>query len=117
MGKVGRHIDDPRSGGEYFIVTLDSGDQIEVFHQRGRGRFSAGVVTIDLLKHLGFTATRLYACHLDSDEGRNVVTLLIRDASHGGLEASPLTAFVEYIKDSQSVAEVKAQCDALRASR
>ena len=109
MGKVGRRIDDPKTG-SYVPITLDSGEKIEVAHNKGG--FKGGMLTIQVLK-FGFGSDRILSCDLDREEGRNAITLLIRDASQTSIEVTPLGALVEYVKDCKSVDDVQAKCAAL----
>lgn len=110
MGKVGRFVTDPRAGA-YCQVVLDSGEKIIVNHDKGG--FKGGWLTIEASKFMGFSSDRIFACALDSPEGRAALTELTRDAREGSVEATPLGAFVQYVKDCRSVADVKARCATL----
>jgi hypothetical protein len=114
MAKVGRFVTDPRAGA-YCQITLDSGEKIVVNHDKGG--FKGGMLTIEVQKFMGFSSDRVFACDLDSEGGRAMLTQLTRDARQDAVEATPLGAFVEYVKDCRSVSEVKAKCEALGASR
>lgn len=110
MAKVGRFVTDPRAGA-YCQITLDSGEKIVVNHEKGG--FKGGMLTIEVVKFMGLSSTRFFACNLDSEEGRAILTQLTRDFRRDSVEATPLGAFVEYVKDCGSVAEVKAKCSVL----
>jgi hypothetical protein len=110
MGKVGRFVTDPRAGA-YCQVVLDSGEKIVVNHDQGG--FKGGWLTIEALKFMGFSSDRIFACALDSPEGKAALTELTRDAREGSVEATPLGAFVQYVKDCRSVADVKTRCATL----
>jgi hypothetical protein len=110
MGKVGRFVTDPKAGA-YCQIVLDSGEKIIVNHDKGG--FKGGWLTIEASKFLGFSSDRIFACPLDSPEGRAVFTELTRDAREGSAEATPLGAFVQYVKDCRSVADVKTRCATL----
>jgi hypothetical protein len=112
MGKVGRWITDPKAGA-YCTVTLDSGEQIIINHDKGG--FKGGWLTVERLKFLGFSSDRIFACNLDSQEGKAALTFLTRDAQARSIDATPLGAFVNYLKTCPSLAEVKARCNSLTA--
>ena len=114
MAKVGRFVIDPRAG-SYCQITLDSGEKIVINHDKGG--FKGGHVTIEVPKFLGLSSDRIFACDLDSEHGRAALTRLTRDARPGSVEATPLGAFVEYVKACRSVAEVKTKCAALETKR
>jgi hypothetical protein len=110
MGKVGRFVTDPKAGA-YCQLTLDSGEKIIVNHDQGG--FKGGHLTIEVSKFMGFSSDRIYACDLDSPQGKAILTHLTREASPGSVAATPLGAFVEYVKDCGSVADMKTRCAAL----
>jgi len=114
MAKVGRFVTDPRAGA-YCQITLDSGEKLVVNHEKGG--FKGGMLTIETVKFMGLSSDRFFTCNLDSEEGRAVLTQLTRDVRQDSVEATPLGAFVEYVKGCGSVAEVKVKCAALGASR
>ena len=115
MAKVGRFVSDPRAGA-YCQIGLDSGEKILVNHDKGG--FKGGALSIAQVKWLGLASGEsLFTCDLDSDEGKAVLAHLTRDAPEGSVRATPLGAFVEYVKDCTSIAEVKARCSALRPAR
>ncbi len=114
MGKVGQFVTDPKAGG-YCKITLDSGEKIIVNHDKGG--FKGGWLTIEVPKLMGFSSDRIFACNLDSEEGKTALGFLTRDAQERSLDATPLGAFVKYLKNSAAVAEVKARCTALMAIR
>jgi hypothetical protein len=112
MGKVGRWITDPKAGA-YCTITLDSGEKIVVNHDKGG--FKGGRLTIERLKLFGFSSDRIFDCDLDSQQGRSALSFLIRDAQEKSVDATPLGAFVKYLKSCQSVGEVEARCRSLMA--
>ena len=112
MSKVGRFVTDPRAGA-YCQITLDSGEKIVVNHSRGG--FRGGILAVELLKFLGLSSERLVTCDLDSPEGRAVLGRLTRDVTPGSVEATPLAAFVGYLKDSASRADLETRWAALMA--
>lgn len=112
MGKVGRWITDPKVGA-YCTITLDSGEKIMINHDRGG--FQGGRLTIERLKLFGFSSDRIFDCDLDGRPGKSALNFLIRDAQEKSLDATPLGAFVKYLKSCQSVAEVQARCRSLMA--
>ena len=110
MAKVGRFVTDPKAGA-YCQIVLDSGEKIIVNHDKGG--FKGGWLTIERVKFMGLSSDRVFACALDSPEGQASLAELTRGAKEGSVEATPLGAFVQYVKDSQSVADVKARCKSL----
>jgi hypothetical protein len=114
MARVGRFVTDPKAGA-YCQVTLDSGEKIIVNHDKGG--FKGGGLTVEVSKFLGLSSDRVFALDLDSPEGAAALRLLTRGAQPGSVQATPLGAFVEYVKACPSVSEVKARCAALRESR
>jgi hypothetical protein len=114
MAKVGRFVTDPRAGA-YCQITLDSGEKLMVNHEKGG--FTGGMLTIEVVKFMGLSSNRFFTCDLDSKGGRAVLAQLTWDVRQDSVEATPLAAFVEYVKGCGSVAEVKAKCAALGASR
>jgi hypothetical protein len=110
MAKVGRFVTDPRASA-YCQITLDSGEKIIVNHDKGG--FKGGSLTIELSRLMGFSSERIFACNLDSPEGKAALGRLTLDARPDTVEATPLGAFVEYVKDCGSAAEVKRRCAAL----
>jgi hypothetical protein len=109
MSKVGHFIRDPKAG-SYCQITLDSGEKVIVNHDTWR-------LTIELSKLFGFSSERLFGCDLDSPEGRAALAKLTRDAHPDTADATPLGAFVKYVKDCGTAAYVKARCEALVSAR
>jgi hypothetical protein len=109
MAKVGRFVTDPKAG-SYCQIALDSGEKIIVNHEKGA---SGGHLTIEVSKYLGLSSDRIYTCDLGSPAGQAALGQLTRDARQGSAAATPLGAFVEYVRDCASVAAVKARCAAL----
>jgi hypothetical protein len=114
MAKVGRWVTDPKAGA-YCKITLDSGEKVIVNHDKGG--FKGGLLTIEVLKFMGLSSDRLFACNLDSPEGKTALGFLTRDAQERSLDATPLGAFVKYLQSCRSVAEVKTRCESLTAIR
>jgi hypothetical protein len=110
MAKVGRFITDPRAG-SYCQITLDSGEKVIVNHDKGG--FKGGHVTVEVRKFLGLGSERVFSCDLDGPAGAAALAWLTRDARPGSAEATPLGAFVEHVKASASVEDLKARCAAL----
>jgi hypothetical protein len=114
MAKVGRWVTDPKAGG-YCRIILDSGEKILINH--AKGGFKGGQLTIERLKLLGLSSDRVFTCDLDSQEGKSALSFLTRDAQEQSLDATPLGAFVKYLKSCESVDEVKTRCTSLMAIR
>jgi hypothetical protein len=110
MSKVGRFVVDPKAGA-YCQIVLDSGQKIVVNHDKGG--FKGGWLTIEALKLFGFSSDRIFACSLDSADGKAALAELTRDAKPDHIDATPLGAFVKFVKDCPSVAEVERRCKAL----
>ena len=101
MSKIGRFV--TTSQGAHCEIVLDSGERIIVNHDRGT--FTGEWLTVEALRLIGSGTDRLFARALDNAEGRAVVAALARPG-----EATALGAFVRYVEDCRSVAEVKARC-------
>jgi len=114
MARVGRFVTDPKAGA-YCQITLDSGEKIIINHDKGG--FKGGRLTIEVPKFMGFSSDRIFACDLDSPEGKAALAEMTGDAPEGSVEATPLGAFVKYVKDCGSVALVKTRCAALVSIR
>ena len=110
MAKVGRWVTDPKAGA-YCTLTFNTGEKIVINHDKGG--FKGGWIVIERLKFFGFSSERVFACHLDGEEGKAALTSITGDVEPRSLDATPLGAFVKYVKNSESVAEVKARCGAL----
>jgi len=111
MAKIGTFMTDPKAGG-YCRITLDSGQKIIVNH--AEGGFKGGPLTIEEVKWLGLGAGEMvFKCDLDSPPGKAALSRLTRTATPGTADATPLGAFVNYVKDCRSIAEIKAKCAAL----
>jgi hypothetical protein len=105
MAKIGPFVTDPKAGA-YCQITLDSGEKIIVNHDKGG--FKGGQLTIEAPRLLGFKSERVFACDLDSEHGRAVLSRLTAGAE--GAESTPLGAFVRHVKECGSLAEVKTKC-------
>jgi hypothetical protein len=105
MARVGRFFRDPKAG-SYCQITLESGEKIIVNHDKWR-------LTIELSKLFGFSADTIFGCDLDTPEGRTALTRLTRGAHPESTDATPLGAFVKYVKDCGTAANVRARCAAL----
>ena len=114
MAKVGRFVTDPKSGA-YCQITLDSGDKILVNHDKGG--FKGGHLTIEVPKFLGLSSERIFSCDLDSAEGKAALAQLTRGAAPGSVQATPLGAFVQHVKDCGTAAAVKTSCETLLSGR
>ena len=110
MPKVGRFVTDPRAGA-YCQITLDSGDKIVVHHEKDG--FKGGLLTVEVTRMMGLRSERIFACHLDSPQGVAALTRLTRDSERGSIAASPLAAFVAYVKDTGSLDALRVRCAAL----
>ena len=114
MARVGRFVVDSKAGA-YCQIVLDSGEKIIVNHDQGG--FKGGWLTIEVSKFMGFSSDRIFACALDSPEGKAAIRELTRDTKEGSVDATPLGAFVRYVKDSPTVADVKLRCATLLGQR
>jgi hypothetical protein len=110
MGKVGRFVTDPKAGA-YCQIVLDSGEKIIVNHDKGG--FKGGRLVIEASRFMGFSSDRIFVCDLDSPGGVIALANLTRHAEPGSVDATPLGAFVGYVKDCRSVADVRTRCAAL----
>lgn len=108
MPKAGRIVTDPRIG-VYCHVTLDSGEKIVVKHDR------RDLLTIEVSKFMGFSSDRIFACNLDSPMGQRVLAWLTHGAEPGSIAATPLGATVEFVKDAESLDDLKRRCAVLMA--
>ena len=113
MPKVGRFITDPRAGA-YCQITLDSGEKVIVNHDKGG--FKGGHLSVETTKWWG-GGQRVFTCDLDSPEGKAALTRLTAGAPEGSALATPLGAFVEYVKDCASVDDVRTRGATLLAGR
>ncbi len=109
MTKVGRFVIDPRAG-SYCYVTIDTGEKLLVSHEKTGTR---GNLTVALLKLWGFSSESVFAASLDSPEGQALLARLTAGARAGSADATPLGALVHYLKDCETMAEVRAKCRAL----
>jgi hypothetical protein len=114
MGKVGAFVTDPKAGANCHI-TLDSGEKILVNHDQGG--FKGGTLTIEKVKWMGMSSDRVFTCSLDGPDGKAALARLTQGVAAGSARATPLGAFVEYVKDCKSVDEVTARCVSLLAGR
>jgi len=114
MAKVGMFVTDPKAGA-YCQITLDSGQKIVINHPQGG--FKGGPITIDEVKWWGLgSGETLLKCDLDSPEGKATLSELTKDAKSGTADATPLGAFVNFVKTEKDIAAVKAKCAALRCA-
>jgi hypothetical protein len=95
MTKVGRWVTDPKAGAYWILINHD------------KGGFKGGWIIIDRVKYFGFRSERVFACNLDSEEGKTAL------AEPRSPDATPLGAFVKFRKSATSVVEVKARCKSL----
>jgi hypothetical protein len=105
MAKVGPFINDPKVGG-YCRITLDSGDKLIVNHDKADVK--GGRVTIEVSKLMGFSSERIFACDLESAEGKHAVARLTQDVTPGS-GATPLGVFVAFVAQCASAADVKSR--------
>jgi hypothetical protein len=113
MAKVGRFVTDPRAGA-YCQIAFENGEKIIINHDKGG--FKGGSLTIDEVKWWGLgSGAALFRCELDSAEGKAAISRLTQGAAEGSATATPLGALVNYIRDCESIAEVKARCESLLA--
>ena len=112
MVKVGRFVTDPKAGA-YCTITLDSGEKVLINHEKGgfKGRW----LRIERVKFFGLSSDSIFACNLDSDDGKSAFRFLTRDAAEQSPDATPLGAFAKYLQSCQSVEEVNARCRSLMA--
>ena len=111
MAKVGTFVTDPKAGG-YCRITLDSGQKIIINH--AQGGFKGGPLTIEEVKWLGLGAGEmLFKCDLDDPRGKVILARLTETATPGTADATPLGAFVNYVKGCPSIEDVKTRCSAL----
>jgi hypothetical protein len=110
MGKVGPFVTDPKAGA-YCQITLDGGEKILINHDKGG--FKGGMLTIEKVKWMGLSSDQIFSCNLDSPEAKAAMARLTQGVEPGSAWATPLGAFVEYVKDCKSVDDVKAKCAAL----
>lgn len=113
MAKVGPFVVDPKAGA-YCRITLDSGEKILVNHDKGG--LKGGRVSIETSKFFGFSGERVFECDLDSPAGKAALAKLTADSKAGSVEATPLGAFVDWIRNCESVADVTTKCRALVSS-
>jgi len=113
MAKVGRFVIDPKAG-SYCQITLDSGDKILVNHDKGG--FKGGTLTIAQTKWMGLAGDTFFTFCLDGPEGQAAIGRLTKGVDPASARATPLGAFVEYVKDCTDVAAVKSKCAALVVS-
>jgi hypothetical protein len=112
MGKVGAFVTDPKAGA-YCQVTLDNGEKILVNHDQGG--FKGGTLTIEKVKWMGLSSDRLVSYSLESPEARAAMARLTQGVAPDSTWATPLGAFVNYVKDCKSVDDVRAKCAAIMA--
>jgi hypothetical protein len=111
LSTIKRFVTDPQGGG-FCELDLDGGQRIKVSHQKMASR--AGWLTIDVLKFTGISADRIFVVNLDSPEGKAAMARLTCDVlPPENILATPVGAFVGYVKDCWSVEEVQAKCRAL----
>ena len=114
MGKVGPFVTDPKAGA-YCQITLDSGEKILINHDKGG--FKGGTLTIEKVKWMGLSSDRIFSYNLDSPEAKAAMARLTQGVAPDSVWATPLGAFVEYVKNCKSAEEVTARCEGLLAGR
>ena len=113
MAKVGRFVTDPKAGA-YCQIVLDSGEKILVNHEKGG--FKGGRLSISQVKWLGLGGETLFDCDLDSAPGKAALLQLTKGVEAGSSRATPLGAFVDYVKDCKDAASLGSRCGALVTS-
>ena len=111
MAKVGRFVTDPKAGA-YCQIVLDSGDKLLVNHTKGG--FKGGRLTMETTKWWG-SGTRFFDFDLDSAEGKAALARLVKGVPEDSVDATPLGAFVNLVRDCRSLDEVKAKCNGVLA--
>jgi hypothetical protein len=114
MARVGRCIEDPKAG-RYRRLVLDSGEKVTVIPDESD--IAGERVVIEGSRFMGSITAEIHTCNLDRAEGRATLRRLTRETRTGSLRATPLGAFVHYVGDSSSLAEIKAEVAALQAVR
>jgi hypothetical protein len=96
-------------------MTLDSGERIIVSHDQGG--FKGGTLTVLETRWWGFaTGETFLTCNLDSAEGRAATARLTRGVDPGSARATPLGAFVHYLSECKSLADVRSRCSAIMSA-
>ena len=114
MAKVGRFVTDPKAGALCHI-SFDGGEKIVVNHDKGG--FKGGHLRIEQTKWMGFGSDRVFECDLDSPAGKAAMARLTKGVAADSALATPLGAFVEYVKSCASIADVKTKCATLMSGR
>jgi hypothetical protein len=115
MGKEGRWVTDPKAAAYCKIITPDSREKVTINHEKGG--FNGGWLRIEQVKLFALTSDAIFACNLDSDDGKTALSFPTRDAQRKSLDATPLGAFVKHLQTCRSVDEVKARVASLAAIR
>ena len=109
--KIGQFVTDPKEGA-YCHVTLDSGERIIVSHDQGG--FKGGTLTVLETRWWGFaTGVTFLTCDLDSSQGKAAMARLTQGVDPKSARATPLGAFVDYLSDCKSLADVRSKCTAI----
>lgn len=110
MAKSGRIVVDPKVGA-YCRVTLDSGEQVLVSHEKGS---SGGRLTVQEVRWWGLASGETLAVlDLDTEAGRAALAALPGGAPAGSAPAAALGALVEWVKGCPSAADVRQRAAAL----
>jgi hypothetical protein len=112
MSRVEQWVTDPKAN-VYCSLTLDSGEIIIVNHEKDGVK--GGWLRIEYPQLFRFSSDRIFACDLDTDDGKAVLRFLTRATGANTLDATPLGALVRYLQSCHSVDEVKARCACLMA--
>lgn len=107
MAKVGQFVTDPKAGA-YCEIKFPSGEKVLVSHDKGG--FKGGRVTIARTKLFGLSSETVFECDLDGPAGQAALGELTRGAQPGSVAATPLGAFVNHVKDCDSVAAAAERC-------
>lgn len=114
MAKIGQFVTVP-SAGAYCEIKFPSGEKALVNHDQGG--FKGGRVTLVRSKLFGLSSETLFECDLDGPAGQAALGELTRGAPPGSAAATPLGAFVNHVKDCESVTAAVDRCRALLAKR
>lgn len=109
--KIGQFVIDPKEGA-YCHVTLDSGERIIVSHDQGG--FKGGTLTVLETRWWGFaTGETFLTCDLGSSQGKAAMARLTQGVDPKTARATPLGAFVNFLSDCKSLADVRSKCTAI----
>jgi hypothetical protein len=113
-GQVAGAVPEPKRGA-YCSITLESGETIVVNHDRDP--LDGGRLTVERPSTRGIGPDRIFECDFAYQPGKSALVFLFRAAPERGLGATPLEAFVRYLRSCGSVREIQARCRSLLAVR